>query len=42
MDRPGGHVFAWYWRMPLESVFHELWLAKRRLAQRDRKAEIFF
>jgi tetratricopeptide (TPR) repeat protein len=34
-------VFAWYWRMPLESALTELWLAKGDLAQARPQAERF-
>jgi len=34
-------MFAWYWRMPLKSVFTELWLAKGDLAQARPQAESF-
>ena len=40
MDRPVV-MFAWYWRMPLKSVFTELWLAKGDLAQARPQAESF-
>lgn len=40
MDRPAV-MFAWYWRMPLKSVFTELWLAKGDLAQARPQAESF-
>jgi tetratricopeptide (TPR) repeat protein len=40
MDRPPV-VFAWYWRMSLESALTELWLAKGDLAQARLQAERF-
>jgi tetratricopeptide (TPR) repeat protein len=40
MDAPP-LVFAWYWRMPLESALTELWLAKGDLAQARPQAEKF-
>jgi hypothetical protein len=32
MDQPVS-ILDWYWRMPLESAFAELWLAKGDLSQ---------
>jgi tetratricopeptide (TPR) repeat protein len=40
MDTPPV-VFAWYWRVPLESALAELWLAKGDLAQARPQAERF-
>jgi predicted ATPase/DNA-binding winged helix-turn-helix (wHTH) protein len=40
MDR-SAVVFAWIWRMPLESALTELWLAKGDLAQARAQAERF-